>query len=116
MKILAADDERAVHFGRDNSAGKDTSSYGNIASERALLVWPDIALSVPYSSKDGGKGDSEGGIQRTNIGSLYSGLRGLEAQSNVFVPSSATLSHSLALCALGFRVEEDMRLLLKGTL
>ena len=51
----------------------------------------------------------------TDVGSLDGSFRCSEAQSNVFVPSSATLSNSVAL---HFRlvVEENMRLLLKGAL
>lgn len=46
--------------------------------------------------------------------SLNGGLWGTEPQANVLIPSSATLSGPGALW-LGFRVEEDVRLLLEGT-
>jgi hypothetical protein len=51
----------------------------------------------------------------TDVCSLNGSFRCSEAQSNVFVPSSATLSNPVAL---RFRlvVEENVRLLLKGAL
>lgn len=48
----------------------------------------------------------------TNICSLNRILRRPESQPNIFEPPSTTLSHTLALRALQFRVEEDVRLLL----
>lgn len=44
------------------------------------------------------------------------GLRCPESQSHVLVPSSSTLADLCALCALGLLVDENMRLLLVGTL
>ena len=38
MEIFAADDESSVHFGGDNSPGKDTAADGDFACERAFLV------------------------------------------------------------------------------
>ena len=39
VKVLATDDEGAVHLGGDNGSGQDTSTDGDLASEWALLVW-----------------------------------------------------------------------------
>lgn len=51
----------------------------------------------------------------TDIASLNGVLWGTETQANVLIPSPATLSDPGAL-RLGLRVEEDVRLLLKGAL
>ena len=50
----------------------------------------------------------------TNVGALDSGLGRPEAQSDVLIPSPTTLSDTLALAALSFGVEEDVRLLLES--
>lgn len=38
VEVLAADDESAMHLGRDDGAGQDTATDGDLAGERALLV------------------------------------------------------------------------------
>ena len=38
VKILAANDKSAVHFGGDNGAGEYTTTDGDFASEWAFLV------------------------------------------------------------------------------
>ena len=38
VEVLAADDERAVHLGADDFAGKDTAADADEAGEGALLV------------------------------------------------------------------------------
>ncbi len=38
VKIFATDDERSVHFRRDNGAGQDSSSDRDQAGEGAFLV------------------------------------------------------------------------------
>lgn len=38
VKVLAADDERAVHLGADDGSGEDTAANRDEASEGALLV------------------------------------------------------------------------------
>ena len=38
VKVLATDDESAVHLGRDDGSGQDTSTDGDLAGEWALLV------------------------------------------------------------------------------
>ena len=52
----------------------------------------------------------------TNVCSLNSVLRGPEAQTDILIPSPATLSLALALAGLRLVVEEDMRLLLVSAL
>ena len=39
VKIFSADDECAVHLGRNDSPGQDTATDGNETSEWALLVY-----------------------------------------------------------------------------
>ena len=51
---------------------------------------------------------------RTNVCAFDCSLWCPEAQPNVLVPSSPTLSDSGALCSLDFLVDEDVRLLLVG--
>lgn len=55
-------------------------------------------------------------VFHTNVGALDCGLRGPEAQSNIFVPSSPTLSNSCAFSSLCLLVDENMRLLLESAL
>ena len=38
VKVFAANDQRAVHFSGDDSAGKDTAADGDFASKRTFLV------------------------------------------------------------------------------
>lgn len=38
VKVLATDDESAVHLGGDDGSGQDTSTDGDLAGEWALLV------------------------------------------------------------------------------
>jgi len=52
-------------------------------------------------------------LQHTNICPFDSGLRRSKPQTNIFVPSSSTLTNSL-LSGLCFRIEKDVRLLLEG--
>lgn len=54
-------------------------------------------------------------VERTDVAALNGGLGGSETQTDVLVPSSATLARSGAL-GLGLRVLEDVRLLLESTL
>lgn len=54
-------------------------------------------------------------LVHTNVAALNGGLGSTESQTDVLVPSSATLSDSLAL-RLGLSVGEDVRLLLESTL
>ena len=52
---------------------------------------------------------------RTDVAALNGSLGGTETQTNILIPSSATLARSGAL-GLGLGVEEDVRLLLERTL
>jgi len=54
MKVIASDDDRPVHFSRDDNTLEDSAADGHVARERALLV---------------------------DVGALNGGLRGLEAYS-----------------------------------
>jgi len=78
-----------MHFGGDDCAGENTTADGNEAGEGAFFV---------------------------DICSLNSSLWRPKPQSNIFVPSSSSLSHTLALRTFDLGVEEDMGLLLEGTL
>lgn len=54
-------------------------------------------------------------VERTNVGTLNSGVGGTETQTNVLVPSAATLARTSAL-GLDLGVLENVRLLLESTL
>lgn len=85
VEVWSADDETSVHLGGDDGSGEDTATDGDLAGEGALLV---------------------------DVSTLNSGLWGLEAQSNVLVPSSSLSCLLLRGCLLG---EEDVWLLLERT-
>lgn len=38
VEVFAADDDGTMHLGRNDGAGKDTTTDGNLTSEGALLV------------------------------------------------------------------------------
>ncbi len=38
VEVVPANDDRAVHFRGDDTAGEDTATDGDVTSERALLV------------------------------------------------------------------------------
>lgn len=88
VKVLAADDDGSVHLGGNDGTGQDTATDRDETSEGALLV---------------------------DVAALNGGLGGSETQTDVLVPSSATLARSGGL-GLGLRVLEDVRLLLESTL
>lgn len=88
VKVLAADDDGAVHLGGNDGAGEDTAADRDETGERALLV---------------------------DVATLNGGLGGTETQTNILVPSASVLARSGAL-GLGLGVQEDMRLLLESTL
>lgn len=52
---------------------------------------------------------------RTDVAALNGSLGGTETQTNILIPSSATLARSGGL-GLGLGVKEDVRLLLESTL
>lgn len=54
-------------------------------------------------------------VVHTDVAALNGGLGSTESKTNILVPSSATLSDSLAL-GLGLGVGKDMRLLLESAL
>ena len=39
MKVITANDDGAGHFGRHNLASQNTATDGDVAGERALLVF-----------------------------------------------------------------------------
>lgn len=88
VEVLAADDEGTVHLGGNDGAGQDTAADRDLADKGALLV---------------------------DVVAVNGGLGGLETQTDVLVPSSATLAGAGGLAdALG--VLEDVRLLLVSAL
>jgi hypothetical protein len=44
VEVFSADDKGSVHLGGDNGSGQDTSTDGDEAGERALLVCDESAL------------------------------------------------------------------------
>jgi len=56
VKVVSADDDGALHLGRNDQSLEDTSTDGNVSGEWAFLV---------------------------DIGSLHSGIRGLDSQTNI---------------------------------
>jgi len=89
VEVLSADDQSSVHLGRDDASGEDTATDRDHTGEWALLV---------------------------DICSLNSSLWCSETQTDIFVPSSTTLSDLSALCRFRLGIEEDVRLLLVGAL
>lgn len=89
VEVFAADDESSVHFCGDDSSGKNSAADGDLSGERAFLI---------------------------DVCALNGSLWCPEAQPNVLVPSSPTLSDSCALRSLCLLVNEDMWLLLVGAL
>lgn len=88
VEVLATDDESAVHLGGDDGSGEDTATDGDLSGEWALLV---------------------------DVGALNGGLWGLEAQSDVLVPSATVLASAGGL-DLNLGVKEDVWLLLESAL
>ena len=46
VEVVPADDEGAGHLGRDDTAGEDTATDGDVASEGALLVYSAKVISA----------------------------------------------------------------------
>jgi hypothetical protein len=144
VEVFSADDEGTVHLGGNDGAGQDTATDGDETGEGALLVCGrrgsafTLCLSAQFRSPVTWSRRksrirllppraafrsrfrfqcpiSNRRIARTDVGSLNGGLGCSEAQSNVLVPSSASLSSSRRL-GLGLSVGEDMGLLLISTL
>lgn len=80
VQVVPSDDDGSVHLGRDNSTSQNSTSDGNKTGERTLLV---------------------------NVVTLDSGLRSLETQTNILVPSLGLL------VGLSLWVGENVRLLVK---
>jgi len=70
MQVLATDGNGALHLGRDNDTGEDTTTDGNITSEGALLV---------------------------DVGTLDGFLGGLETKTNLLVPTVVSLLGDLGV-------------------
>ena len=115
VEVFAADDEGTVHFRGDDGAGEDTTADRDEAGEGAFLVYSMgenhsvrvcLAARLPQLCFR----------SRTDVGPVNGRLRRPETQTNVLVPSPSALANSLALRALVLGVEEDVRLLLEGSL
>ncbi|KAH3678686.1 hypothetical protein OGATHE_000236 [Ogataea polymorpha] len=78
VQVVSSDDDGSVHFGGHNSTGQNSTSDRDSTGERTLLV---------------------------NVGTLNSGLRSLESQTDVLVPSLGSSG------GLGLWVGEDVWLL-----
>jgi hypothetical protein len=88
VKVLAANDESAVHLGGDDGSGQDTATDRDLTDKGALLV---------------------------DVAALNGGGRGLETQTDVLVPSASVLAGASSLADL-LGVLEDVRLLLVSAL
>ena len=144
VEVLAADDDGSVHLGGNDGAGQDTATDRDETSEGALLVCKvkmsamrspnkfspitclpshpiirstssSIRLAIFVFVLRPQNSHILNSFARTDVAALNGGLRGSETQTNVLVPSSATLARSGGL-GLGLRVLEDVRLLLESTL
>lgn len=49
MEIISADDDCSVHFGRNDTAGEDTTSDRNFTSEGAFLVCQSPAIQYKFN-------------------------------------------------------------------
>jgi hypothetical protein len=88
VEVFAADDDGTGHLGGDDGTSKDTATDRDETGEGALLV---------------------------NVVALNGRLGRPEAQTNVLVPSPATLARTVRL-GLSLGVEVDVRLLLESPL
>jgi len=82
VQIISADDDGAGHLGRNDLASEDTTADGDFSSEGALFV---------------------------NVGAVDGFGRGLEAQTNIFVPSLVFGTHFSTAANLGI-VEDGLLL------
>lgn len=82
VQVFTTDDDGAFHFGGDDLSSENTTTDGHISGKRALLV---------------------------NVGPGDGFLRGLEAQTDVFVPAGTLTLGDNALV-----VHENGVLLLEG--
>lgn len=81
MQVLTTDDDSALHLGGDDDTGQDTTTDRDITGEGALLV---------------------------DVGTFDGLLGGLEAKTNILVPTGVAL--------LGLGVKRDTTLLLESLL
>jgi len=88
VEVVSPDNKSSMHLGGDDGAGQDTATDGDETSERTLLV---------------------------NVRTVDCSVGGLEAQSNILVPSPSSFPNS-ALRGTGLLGGEDVRLLLESTL
>ena len=108
-----------MHLGRDDGAGQDTAADGDLTGERALLVCKppmldlitDLWVDAPSLQKTRRRRTT-----LTDVAALNGSLGGSESQPDIFEPSPTGLANLLALRGLRLVVEEDVRLLLVGTL
>lgn len=49
VKVFTADDDGTVHLGRDDTAGKDTATDGDLTDEGALLVCSTLATAHSHN-------------------------------------------------------------------
>jgi len=89
VEVLSADDQGSVHLGRDDGSGEDTATDRDHTGEWAFLV---------------------------DIVSLNGSFWCSETQTDIFVPSSTSLSDFSGLWRFRLGIEEDVRLLLVGAL
>ena len=54
VEVFAADDDGTVHLGRDNTAGEDTATDGDLTGEGALLVCSDNLAAEVHRHLDRG--------------------------------------------------------------
>jgi hypothetical protein len=138
VEVFPADDQGTVHLGGDDGAGKDTATDGDETCEGALLVCEEeitlvsVVHVILYPSRPSSilcriqsrahlsyrhsSTSFNTQIPRTDVRTLNGGLGRPEAQTDILVPSPATLSDSLLLGAGLLGVLEDVRLLLESAL
>ena len=118
MEVFTTDDKRAVHFRGHDGPSEDAAADGDLAGEGAFLVYIDhfsiILSTVPYHLEAFSIGQQVVGRSFTDISSLNRRLRRPEAQPDILIPSPSSRSHTLALRAFDFRIQEDVGLLLEG--
>lgn len=92
VKVVPTNDDSASHLRRDDTAGQDATTDGNIPSERALLVWKQRFASARRVVEEPER--------RTNVGTLNRLSGGLESKTNVLVPPLLLGGYLLTGCSL----------------
>ena len=113
VEVLSADDKGSVHLGGYDGSGKDTSSDGDFAGERAFLVW---LLQVRSLLRMARRPHLFSCSSRTNVCALNRSLWRPEAQPNILVPSSSSFADLGAPRSLSLLIDENVRLFLIGAL